>query len=230
MRVDPARTAGALAAALAMGVIGVMALRADREALRVPETSGDAAEALVVLDAVRDVSPLACELIVSMLSSKWWGGLERQPDAPRNYLPLLHWIMQRSADSARVAPLRRGLADPDPCVRRLAPRLLARSDHPQALAALLEALHDPAPAARRAAAVGLGYASRPETVGAVRDALSDPHPEVRAAVTWALARLEAAAPKDSTPILQVAQDQAHQAASRRAQWANLPDPWEGDSP
>ena len=187
------------AVALATAVLGVAARGADQQLSPEAPASADAATALHVLAAARGVSPLACELMVALLSPGWRGGFERHPDAPANFLPQVHWIMQRSTDAARVAPLRRGLKDPDPCVRRIAPRLLARSDHPQALKALLEGLRDPSPAARRAAAVGLGYASHPGTIDALQSALRDKHPDVRQAVAWALARLRGTSPRKPAP-------------------------------
>lgn len=181
------------AVALATAALGVAA-RGPSHQLPPQAPPADAAAALQVLGAARGVSPLACELIVAMLSSGRRGGFERNPDAPGNFLPQVHWIMQRSTDAARVAPLRRGLKDPDPCVRRIAPRLLARSDHPQAITALLETLRDPSPAARRSAAVGLGYASHRETINALQVAIGDEDPDVRHAAAWALARLRGTSP------------------------------------
>ena len=182
---------------MATAVVGVAALRADRE---LPPGPADLVTALEVLAAARGASPFACELMVALLSPGWRGGFGQEPDAPANALPRVHWILERSTDAARIAPLRRGLEDPDPCVRRMAPRLLARSDHPQAVEALLQALRSPNPAARRSAAVGLGYASDPRAVDALRHASSDEHPEVRTVVAWALARLRATSPPNPAPI------------------------------
>lgn len=193
----PAIAIGAVA--LATAALGIAARGADRQLPSQTPAPADAVAALHVLGAARGASPLACELIVALLSSGWRGGFERHPDAPANFLPQVHWIMHRSTDAARVAPLRRGLKDPDPCVRRIAPRLLARSDHPQAVEALLETLRDPSPAARRSAAVGLGYASRPGTIDALQRAIRDEDPDVRHAVVWALARLRGTSPKEPAP-------------------------------
>ncbi len=193
------------AVAQAMAVLWVAACLADRplpsHASAPPDsaTTPDSATALHVLAAARSASPLACELIVALLSGRQ-GGFERHPDSPANFLPQVHWIMQRSTDAARIAPLRQALADPDPCVRRIAPRLLARSNHPQAVEALLEALRDPSPAARRSAAVGLGYASDLRAIDALRSALGDQHPDVRRAAAWALARLRGTSPQSPTPV------------------------------
>jgi hypothetical protein len=184
------------AVVLATAALGVAARGADRQVSSETAASAHEATALHVLAAARGASPLACELMVALLSPGWRGGFERHPDAPANLLPQVHWILQRSTDAARVAPLRRGLADPDPCVRRIAPRLLARSDHPEALKALLEGLRDPSPAARRAAAVGLGYASHPGTIDALQNALRDKHADVRHVVAWALARLRGTPPAE----------------------------------
>lgn len=181
---------------LTMAVVGVAALRADRERPPGPAAPADAVTALEVLAAARGASPLGCELMVAMLTPGVRGGFEQQPDAPANALPQVHWILARSTDAARIAPLRRGLEDSDPCVRRMASRLLSRSDHHEAAEALLDALRSANPAARQSAAVGLGYASDPRTVDALRSALTDEHPEVRTAVAWALARLRATAPPD----------------------------------
>jgi hypothetical protein len=185
---------------LATAALRVVALGADRQISPETAAQGDAAAALHVLAAARGASSLACELMVAVLSPGWRGGFERHPDSPANFLPQVHWILQRSTDPARVVPLRRALDDPDPCVRRIAPRLLARSDHPRAVEALSEALRGPNPAARRAAAVGLGYASDPRTVDALRNALGDEHSDVRRAAAWALDRLSGTAPQAPAPI------------------------------
>ena len=96
----------AVAVAVATAVIGVATLRADRERRREPGVSPDSTTALHVLAAARGTSPLACELIMSLLSTSR-GGFELPPDAPAAALPHLHWIMQRSSDAERVGPLRR---------------------------------------------------------------------------------------------------------------------------
>ena len=85
-----------------------------------------------------------------------------------------------------MAPFSVSLQDPDPCVRRVAARLLGRSGLPAARARLLEATRDADPVMRRLGATGLGYMDDRTLTRELVRLLDDRDPGVRAAAAWAM--------------------------------------------
>lgn len=143
------------------------------------------------LASVRGATPLTCEMAIRSLGIGWgWRGQQRVPDARIDQEELIRWASERPRDHSAVPPLRAGLIDEDPCVRRMAARLLGRMRNREANEALLAALSAPDPALRALAAIGLGYAEDRSTVDPLMETLADEIPSVRATAAWALGEIE----------------------------------------
>jgi hypothetical protein len=154
-----------------------------------PET--DSVLAVRFLAGLRGATPLTCEMAIRTLGIGWgWQGEQRVPDARLDQQELIRWASDGPGDASAIPPLRAGLVDDDPCVRRMAARLLGRMRNPQANEALLSALSAPDPALRSLAAIGLGYAEDRTTVDPLMATLRDEVPSVRATAAWALGEIE----------------------------------------
>jgi hypothetical protein len=147
----------------------------------------------MLLAAVRGAGPVLCELAARSVEERfgWEGPHEVAPlrrDAQLR--DVLRLASRRITDGRAVSLLRSAIADPDPCVRRVAAPLLGRAQHRDALPALLGALASPDSAVRAAAAAGLGYRRDRAASEALIAALRDPAASVRATGAWALGRAE----------------------------------------
>lgn len=138
-----------------------------------------------LFDGLRGANPVQCELAIGTVGT-WYGWRQVTPDRDPEAGAVVAWVDQRHKNPALVAPLAAALRDPDPCVRRMAARLLGRLRVPAARASLLEALGDREAETRRLAAIGLGFYSDRTTTPQLVRALGDRDPGVRAAVAWAL--------------------------------------------
>lgn len=145
-----------------------------------------------LLARVRGLDPVACELAARAVRSRnWWGGPAEPAasDDPR-VAEIVRWALDAGGPGA-VPVLAAGLADADPCVRRVAAIRLGRIEDPAATGALVRALGSPQAGEREAAALGLGIAEDPEAVPALVRALEgDDSPRVRRAAAWALGELD----------------------------------------
>lgn len=142
------------------------------------------AQVKVLVEGMRGATPMQCELALQGMNGWWNNGPEPGRDAAA--WTVISYAAHREIDASSVAPLSVSLQDPDPCVRRVAARLLGRSRLPAARARLLEATRDADPAMRRLGAAGLGYMDdRTLTRDLVR-LLEDRDPGVRAAAAWAI--------------------------------------------
>ena len=154
-----------------------------------PET--DSVLATRFLAGLRGATPLTCEMAIRSLGIGWgWRVQQRVPDAQVDQQELIRWATSGSRDPSAVPPLAAGLVDDDPCVRRMAARLLGRMRNPQANDALLSALSAPDAALRSLAAIGLGYAEDRASVDPLMATLGDAVPSVRATAAWALGEIE----------------------------------------
>lgn len=173
-----------------------------------------------LLDAVRGLPPLACELAVRGAFQSWNGGSIRPVltgvGLDERATDLADWSRQRIEDPSVITPLAATLRDPDPCTRVVGARLLGRTRKPEALRTLRVALGHPDAPVRAAAALGLGEAAIPETVDDLVDALRDADPGVRATVAWALGEVES---PQATGALSAALGDSDAAVRVNAVWA-----------
>ena len=138
-----------------------------------------------LLEGIRGATPVQCEMALGSING-WYGWRQIVPDRDPQAGPLVTWVEVGPKDPGLVAPLGAALEDPDPCVRRMAARLLGRTRLPAARARLLQALGDANPETRRMGAIGLGVYGDRSVVPQLVRALNDREPQVRAAVAWAL--------------------------------------------
>jgi HEAT repeat protein len=148
-----------------------------------------------VLAAARGAHPLLCDLAALVFDDRygWNGDQDFEPEVGRSQDPRVRaayaWALEPKG-AGDVSALRTALADPDPCVRRTAARLLGRSGDPAAINALRESLRAADPASREIGALGLGVAQDEAATEALASALRDDVASVRLAAAWALGRVE----------------------------------------
>ncbi|HEX8691162.1 MAG TPA: HEAT repeat domain-containing protein [Longimicrobium sp.] len=166
--------------------------RGEEPAVRATVTRAEQeASVRELLAAVRGANPVLCELATRNFGNQWGFGSGEWEDAPasaqvaeetRRVLAVLDGRME----GVDVAPLREGLADADPCVRRASARLLGRLRIPAATDALLEALRSDDRGRREAAMLGLAHAEDQRSVGPLVDLLDEQDPELRGGAAWTL--------------------------------------------
>jgi hypothetical protein len=190
---------------------------------RPPVTREDTASLARLLNTVRGVDPLLCELATRHVDmhGSWsrWGPLGNDPlEMDSAAAELIVWVQHKHNDPAVVPRLRAAMRDSDACVRRVGASFLARVEHPAAIAALLQALDDASAETRTVAALGLGMAEHP---AGVRDPLlrrlRDDSPAVRRAAAWALGTLEEATAL--LPLIDLLQRDADPRVRQSAAWA-----------
>ena len=138
----------------------------------------------VLLDGMRGANPMQCELALQGMNSWWNNGPEPGRDAAA--WTVIRHAAHREVEAGSVAMLATALRDTDTCVRRVAARLLGRSELPAARARLIEATRDADPAMRRLGATGLGYMGDKTVTRDLVRMLDDRDPSVRAAAAWAI--------------------------------------------
>lgn len=159
----------------------------------------DSVRARRLLEAARGTNGLVCALSARTLDGHggWWSGSDADFRAgePTDSLvrDVTRWAERRETDATAVPLLRAALADPDPCVRRLAAPLLGRVRDPAATQAMLAALAASDPIVRETGALALGFAEDPRTILPLAERLHDDVPRVRATAAWALGAIENAA-------------------------------------
>ena len=175
---------------------------AQTRALRKPIVKDDTSSVARLLDVVRGVDPMLCELAtrtVDMHGS--WSRWDLRSDSPLQTdsasAAILDWVQHSHNDPALVPVLRAGMRDPDACVRRISGSFLGRIEHPSADEALLVALDDPSAGTRYVAAMGLGMGEHTIGVDRLMRRLTDDSPIVRRASAWALGAMEALPAKDA---------------------------------
>jgi HEAT repeat protein len=187
------------AAALAVVVLSLGFACADdghaQSAAELP-IPDDTASVVRLLNAVRGVDPLLCEMATRTVDmhGSWsmWGPISGDPlSTDSASAALLDWIQRRHNDPAVVPRLRTAMRDTDPCVRRVAGSFLSRVKHPSAVTALLSGLGDVKPETREVAAYGLGMMDVPAAIDPLMGLLRDDSPRVRRAAAWALGQRDA---------------------------------------
>lgn len=209
--------AGVTVGATALLALTTFALARNPSLAAATRAIPDSAYAVDVLEAVAGASPLACEMLMRSVGTGWWGDLTRHPDARPEFAEHIRWMADHRSDGGSVRPLRRGLEDPDPCVRRVAARLLGRNRHPAAGAALLEALRSADAETRRMAAIGLGFAELRDAADPLIDALGDRAPPVRSAAAWALGEVDD--PRATPHLIALLERDPDAGVRRAAAWA-----------
>jgi hypothetical protein len=165
-----------------VSLVGLLALAPVLEA----QAQAPTAERLRrFLEGIRGATPVQCEMALSSING-WYGWRQIVPDRDPQAGPIVTWVENGFKEPGLVAPLGAALEDPDPCVRRMAARLLGRTRLPAARARLLQALGDANPETRRMGAIGLGVYGDRSVVPQLVRALNDREPQVRAAVAWAI--------------------------------------------
>ena len=196
------RSGTLLAASAAVAAMALVVVLRDREppALNgaplqpldvAPAISADTLAA-DLLARVRGLDAVACELATRAVRSRGSWGDPHQPGASEDpqVAAIVRWALDDGGSEA-VPVLGAGLADPDPCVRRLAAIRLGRIEDPSAATWLRRALESANGAEREAAALGLGISDDAEAVPAlVRHLAEDESPRVRRAAAWALGAID----------------------------------------
>ena len=163
-------------------VLGALAVLLAPAMLQAQGGTQDRTKAL--LDGMRGANAMQCELALQGMNGWWGNGPEPGRDAVA--MNVIYSTAHRDIEATSVTMLAAALKDTDLCVRRIASRLLGRSQLPAARARLLEATRDADPVTRRLGALGLGHMDdRTLTRDLVR-LLDDRDPGVRAAAAWAI--------------------------------------------
>lgn len=145
----------------------------------------DTVQLKTFLAGMRGAAVLPCELGMHALDNLWFSD-DPVPDRNPEAWQLITAVKQPIVDPGAVALLAAGLRDRDPCVRRVASRLLGRSRLPAARTALLAALRDSDPSVRRLGALGLGFSDDAKIAPSLVPVLRDADASVRAAAAWAI--------------------------------------------
>jgi len=152
------------------------------------QTAG--AEAL--LRGLTGTSPLACELVLRALGNRWGSSSV----SPRVHPPLAgtaserataRWAWSERPDAADAAALLAGVEADDPCVQRVAARLLGVLDDPGVVSRLIDRAGAGSGRSRLAAIAALGHISDDRASAALEALLDDGDPRVQRAAAWALA-------------------------------------------
>jgi HEAT repeat protein len=215
----------ALGAGLALFALGLPLTCSGPDSNGVAATRPDAGRAdstlaTKLVEAARGADPVVCGLAARALDQGWWEhgmGIEPAVSDDPVSREVVDWALAPREAAGAVAPLAAALADPDPCVRRLAARILGRTRSPEAVTALRRALGSAGPGEREMAAVGLGFAEDGAALPDLVEALRDPEPGVRIAAAWALGEIES---PDAIPPLAEALARDEEAGVREAAaWA-----------
>ena len=210
-----------------MVILGVLAAACAREGRAQVASAGasrdDPAALGRLLDGVRGVNSLACELVTRSVDmhGSWsrWGNIGGNPlETDTAAAALIAWIQKDHADPALVPRLGSAMRDPDSCVRRVAGSFLGRIQHRSAVSALLAGMEDASPDTRYVAAIGLGLSHDPP--GAVQPLirrLRDESAAVRRAAAWALGSIEDR--EALTPLIELLQRDADPRVRQAAAWA-----------
>ena len=163
-------------------------------------SGADSARVATLLSALAHTDPVICDLIGDQLGNFWMGGepgrLGRFDDAP-NVQGAKDSLAGTITDPRAVSLLVATLGTENPCVRRVAAKLLGRS---VVTAAVLRGLLDnPAPRIRESAAFAAGVGERRETRAALEHQLADTATGPAAMAAWALGEIQDPA---SAPALQ----------------------------
>jgi hypothetical protein len=182
------------AAALILAGAAIVLARSDggRRAAA-PTSVSDTAAASALFAAVRGVNPLACSLIGNALENRWGHPSVGGPDVSlldSTQATYRAWATSNDAVEDMLPTVRRMMADPDPCVRRVAGHLAGRARSVNLAAALAAELSSSSAETREAAVLAVGYSAQTAGASALAAHASDASANVRRLVAWALGRTE----------------------------------------
>ena len=210
-----------LAAAGGATAVG-LAKHASRASLRtVVEGRGrygaDSARVATLLNALERTDPVICDLIGDQLGNFWWGGqpgrLGRFEDSP-NVQGAKDSLAGTITDPRALSLLVATLGADNPCVRRVAAKLLGQSN--VAATVLNSLLGNASPRTRESAAYAAGVGERRETRAALERRIADTSGGAAAMAVWALGEMEDAA---TGPALQGAVHSTSPRVRLAAVWA-----------
>jgi len=160
----------------------------------------DSARVAALLSALAHTDPVICDLIGDQLGNFWMGGesgrLGRFDDAP-NVQGAKDSLAGHITDPRAIALLVATLGTDNPCVRRVAAKLLGQSA--VSASTLSGLLDNSSPRIRESAAYAAGVGERHETRGPLERRLADTAAGPAAMAAWALGEIQDPA---SAPALQ----------------------------
>src|SRR6185503_7309852 len=150
------------------------------------ESESPSREIRDLIGAARGAPIILCEFAARAVYGGWgWSDAPASPLGARGRRRGEHAV--RSPEDVRF--LLESLDTPDPCVRELAVRLVARVDRDEVGAGLVDRLDAPDSSLRVVAALGLGIRGEKRAVEPLIRATRDAVASVRANAVWALGRI-----------------------------------------
>ena len=151
----------------------------------------DSARVASFLTALGHTDPVVCEMISDQIGNFWMsgaGGLGRLMDDPDRAQGAKDSLSGNVSDPRAIALLVATLSTNDPCVRRVAAKLLGRSVVTNDV--LRDLLTNPSSRVREAAAMATGENERRELVGPLERLLGDSVAGPAAMGAWALGEIQ----------------------------------------
>ena len=187
-----------LAAALSAGAVGAAVTL--KPTATSTESAGDhdrragpdSGRVAILLDALGKTDPVVCELLGDQIGNFWnggeRGGVGRLAATPASLQAAKDSIGGRITDPRAIDRLVRELSAPNPCVRRVASKMLGNS----AIAAsrLRALLGDASPTVREAAAHAAGVGEVHDVRTTLESSLGDRDAGVAAMAAWAIGEIE----------------------------------------
>jgi HEAT repeat protein len=180
--------AGAVGAAVTLKPAAASSESIDRERHPGP----DSGRVAILLDALGKTDPVVCELIGDQIGNFWnsgeRGGVGRLAATPTSLQAAKDSIGGHITDPRAINRLVSELSAPNPCVRRVASKMLGNS----AIAAgrLRTLLGDASPTIREAAAHAAGVGEVRDVLAALENSLGDRDASVAAMAAWAIGEIE----------------------------------------
>ena len=157
----------------------------------VERPGADSARVAALLAALAHTDPVICDLIGDQLGNFWMGDdpgrLGRFSDAPGRIQGAKDSLAGSVTDPRALTLLVATLGTDNPCVRRVAAKLLGRSA--VSAAVLRELLVDASPRVRESAAFAAGVGERRDTRAALEHLLADTATGPAAMAAWALGEM-----------------------------------------
>ena len=174
----------------------------------------DSVRVALFLRALESGDAILCEMVADQLGNFWWSGdeanLGRFADAGPRMLAARDSLSGSVTDPGAIRLLRAALSTDQPCVRRVAAKMLGRGR--ANAVGLADLLGHPEPRVREAAAYAAGSADRHDLRLALEARLTDRAVDAAVMAAWALGQIEerasldplARAARSGTPRLRLA--------------------------